>query len=232
MRSSNWFSSRAVDLQSSLDVADVMLSLCCFGMALRCLSVYRLKRRLIFLRDCELAPLALITPTDGWRSGTTASICPTAPSTSVRRRTRLRLSRTSALVRSWPTLPSSRSNSTCPARPSLRAVAAKRTTCSRLDRSNDHTARRVTQCEGFTPGEENSTGGPENNRGNEFTAAGHPAATAKSLPTTESPRDQIIVDGANARRGFCGNPDCLPLGVRFSHAPQVHDAAIHGDVQQ
>ncbi len=73
--------------------------------------------------------------TGGWRSGTTASICPTAPSTSDRRSTRPPLSRTSALVRSSPTLPRSRRSSTCHARPRHRAGAARRITCSRLDRS-------------------------------------------------------------------------------------------------
>lgn len=42
------------------------------------------------------------------RSGTRASICPTAPSTSARRSTRLPLSRTNASARSWSTLPNSR----------------------------------------------------------------------------------------------------------------------------
>jgi len=74
-------------------------------------------------------------PDGDWQSGTTASICPTAPSTSGRRLTRLRLSKTSALVPSWPTSPRSRRSSTCPARPRHHAGAAKRTTCSRSDRS-------------------------------------------------------------------------------------------------
>ena len=54
-----------------------------------------------------------------------------APSTSGRRSTRPRSSRINAWVRSWPTSPSSRNNSTCPARPRRRGGAARRTICSR-----------------------------------------------------------------------------------------------------
>jgi hypothetical protein len=87
-------------------------------------------------------------PTGGWRSGTTASTCSTAPSTNGRRSTRPRSSRTSAWVRSWPTLPSSKRNSTCPVRPRRRAGVARRTICSRSDRWTP--GRRVARSGSFT----------------------------------------------------------------------------------
>src|SRR5664280_497824 len=74
---------------------------------------------------------------DGLRSGTTVSICPTAPSTNGRRSTRRRSLRTSGLVRFWPTLPRSRRSSTCLARPRPPGVVARQITCSKSDRHKE-----------------------------------------------------------------------------------------------
>jgi hypothetical protein len=64
----------------------------------------------------------------------TASIYPTALSTSARRSTKPPSWRTNDWGRSWPISPSGRTNSTCPVRPRRRGDEAKRTICSsRID---------------------------------------------------------------------------------------------------